>query len=114
MFTVIRKTKKKKMRAKLKQVKFELRKRMHAPVPEVGKWLKMVTEGHYRYYGVPMNLSALISFRYQVIRYWWRTLNRRSQKRSVTWDRMKRYINQWLPPPKIHHPYPLHRFGVIT
>lgn len=114
MFTVKRKTKKKKMRAKLKQVKFELRKRMHDPVPEVGKWLKSVVEGHCRYYGVPMNGSSLNSFRGQVIRNWYWTLNRRSQKPSVTWKRMKRYIDQWLPPPRIHHPYPLHRFGVIT
>lgn len=114
MFTVKRKTKKKKIQAKLKQVKFELRKRMHDPVPEVGKWLKSVVEGHCRYYGVPMNGRSLNSFRGQVIRYWHWTLNRRSQKQSVTWKRMKRYIDQWLPPPRIHHPYPLQRFGVIT
>lgn len=114
MFTVKRKTKKKKMRAKLKQIKIELRKRMHDPVPEVGKWLKTVVEGHCRYYGVPTNLSSLNSFWAQVIRYWHWTLNRRSQKPSVNWQRMKRYINQWLPPPRIHHPYPLRRFGVIT
>jgi RNA-directed DNA polymerase len=114
MFTVRRKTKKKKMRAKLKQIKFELTKRMHDPVPEVGKWLKCVVEGHFRYYGVPTNLSSLKSFWAQVIRYWHWTLNRRSQKPSVNWERMKRYINQWLPPPRIHHSYPLRRFGVIT
>jgi len=113
-FTVKRKTQKKKIKAKLKQIKFELRKRMHDPVPEVGKWLKSVVEGHCRYYGVPMNGSSLNSLRGQVIRYWYWTLNRRSQKPSVTWKRMKRYIDQWLPPPKIHHPYPLQRFGVIT
>ena len=114
MFTVKRKTKKKKMRAKLKQIKFELRKRMHDPVPEVGKWLKSVVDGHCRYYGVPMNLGSLYSFRFQVIRHWHWTLNRRSQKPSVSWERMRRYIDHWLPPPRIHHPYPLHRFGVIT
>jgi hypothetical protein len=52
MFTVIRKTKRKKLRAKLKQVKFELRKRMHDPVPDVGQWLTSVIEGHNRYYGM--------------------------------------------------------------
>ena len=113
-FTVRRKTKKKKQRAKLKQIKFELRKRMHDPVPEVGKWLKSVVDGHCRYYGVPTNLNSLYSFRRQVGRYWHWTLNRRSQKPSVNWERMERYMKQWLPPPKIHHPYPLRRFGVIT
>lgn len=114
MFTVVRRTKKKKMRAKLKQIKFELRKRMHRPVPEVGKWLKSVVEGHCRYYGVPTNLRSLKTFRFQVIGHWYWTLNRRSQKPSVTWQRMERYIERWLPPPQIHHPYPLRRFGVIT
>lgn len=114
MFTVKRKTKKKKMRAKLKEIKTELRKRMHDPVPEVGKWLAKVTEGHYRYYGVPTNEDSLLSFRWQVIRHWWRTLNRRSQKPSVNWERMSRYADRWLPPAKVHHPYPLQRFGVVT
>jgi len=110
MFTIKRKTRKKKLRAKLKQVKYDLKAKMHSPVPEVGKWLKSVLEGHYRYYGVPMNLNALWSFRRRVIRHWHFTLNRRSQKPSVNWERMYRYINHWLPTPKIFHPYPLQRF----
>ena len=114
MFTVIRKTKKKKMRAKLKQIKFELRKRLHHPVPDVGKWLKAVVDGHNRYYGVPGNLGSLKSFRFHIVRQWHWTLNRRSQMPSVTWDRMKRYSEQWIPHAQIHHPYPLHRFSVIT
>lgn len=114
MHTVIRSTKKKKMRAKLKQIKFEMRKRMHEPVSEVGKWLKTVVDGHNRYYGVPTNLRALRTFRFEVVRHWHWTLNRRSQVPSVNWDRMKRYANRWIPVAKIHHPYPLQRFGVIT
>lgn len=114
MFTVKRKTKKKKMRAKLKQVKFELKRRMHHPVPEVGKWLRSVVDGHNRYYGVPMNQYALFRFRLEVIKHWHKTLNRRSQRPSVKWERMWRYADHWLPPPKIHHLYPLQRFGVKT
>jgi group II intron reverse transcriptase/maturase len=114
MFTVIRKTRKKKMRAKLKQVKFELRRQMHDPVPEVGKWLRSVVSGHFRYYGVPMNERSLKSFRFRVVKYWWWTLRRRSQKTKVTWERMERLVDRWIPYAAIHHPYPLHRFGVIT
>jgi hypothetical protein len=114
MFTIIRKTIKKKMRAKLKEIKVELRKRMHQSVPETGKWLKTVIEGHQRYYGVPMNWSRLNCFRFQVIGYWYNALNRRSQKQSVNWERMRRYEKHFIPPTKIHHPYPLKRFGVIT
>ena len=52
-FQVVRKTMRKRQHNKLKEVKLELRKRMHQPVFEVGRWLKSVVVGHYRYYGVP-------------------------------------------------------------
>lgn len=114
MFTVLRRTMSKRKRAKLKEIKTELRKRMHHRVTEVGKWLRSVIEGHNRYYGVPSNLPSLYSFRFQVVRHWYRTLRRRSQKTRLTWERMYRLIDSWLPPPTLHHPYPLRRLGVIT
>ncbi len=114
MFTVLRRTMSKRKRAKLKTVKTELRKRMHEPVAEVGQWLRSVVEGHNRYYGVPSNLPSLGSFRYHVGRYWYRTLRRRSQKTRLTWARMLRLFDLWLPWPKLHHPYPLRRLDVIT
>jgi RNA-directed DNA polymerase len=114
MFTVKRRTMSKRKRTKLKEVKTELKKRMHQPVPEVGKWLRSVVGGHNRYYGVPMNQPSLSSFRFQIGRYWYRTLRRRSQKKRLTWERMRRLIDKWLPPAMVHHPYPLRRLGVIT
>jgi RNA-directed DNA polymerase len=114
MFTVWRRTMSKRKRAKLKAVKTELRKRMHQRVAEVGKWLRSVVEGHNRYYGVPSNLPSLGSFRYHVGRYWYRTLRRRSQKTRLTWARMLRLFDRWLPWPKLYHPYPSRRLGVIT
>ncbi len=114
MYTVIRKTMKKRFRAKLKAIKDELRQRMHDPVPEVGVWLRSVVSGHTRYYGVPMNSPALQAFRFQVGRLWYRTLVRRSQKTRVTWERMRRLIDRWLPFADVCHPYPLRRMGVIT
>jgi RNA-directed DNA polymerase len=114
MFTVYRRTMSKRKRAKLKEVKTELRKRMHQRVAEVGKWLRSVVEGHNRYYGVPSNLPSLGSFRFHVVRCWYWTLRRRSQKRRLTWEQMYRLSDHWLPPPTLHHPYPLRRLGVIT
>jgi RNA-directed DNA polymerase len=114
MFTVLRCTISKRKRAKLKEIKAELRKRIHQCVTEVGKWLRSVVEGHNRYYGVPSNQHSLVSFRFQVARYWYRSLRRRSQKTRLTWERMHRLIDRWLPPPLLHHPYPLRRLGVIT
>ncbi|MFN2377302.1 MAG: group II intron reverse transcriptase/maturase [Candidatus Binatia bacterium] len=113
-FTVLRHTMRKRMRAKLKYVKIELRRRMHDPVPEVGQWLRSVVDGHMRYYAVPMNGRRVAGFRYHVMRYWWRALKRRSQKHRMPWERMQRLVDRWLPPVRICHPYPLYRLGVIT
>jgi RNA-directed DNA polymerase len=113
-FTVRRQTMRKRLQAKLKAVKAELVRRMHAPVPEQGAYLRSVVQGHTRYYGVPWNSYALSSFRWGVGRHWWRVLNRRSQGRHVTWVRMRRLIRQWLPSPRICHPYPTARLDVRT
>ena len=114
MFTVLRQTMRKRLQAKLGEVKIELQRRMHTPIPEVGQWLRAVVSGHFRYYGVPMNAPALSMFRFQVGWLWHRTLLRRSQNSRVTWDRMRRLIDRWLPPARIYHDYPLRRLGVIT
>ena len=114
MFTVLRQTMRKRLHAKLGEVKTELQRRMHAPIPEVGQWLRAVVSGHFRYYGVPMNAPALGIFRFQVGWLWHRALSRRSQNGRVTWDRMRRLIDRWLPPARIYHDYPLRRLGVIT
>src|SRR2546422_1290531 len=113
-FTVIRQTIRTRLQAKLSEVKAELRRRMHDPIPAVGTWLRSVVGGHIRYYGVPMNQPALHRFRFQVGWLWHRALSRRSQNGRVLWDRMRRLIDRWLPPACVCHPYPLRRLGVIT
>lgn len=114
MFTVLRQTMRKRLQAKLNEVKIELQRRMHAPIPEVGQWLRAVVGGHSRYYGVPMNLPALHLFRFQVGWLWQRALSRRSQNGRVPWDRMRRLIDRWLPPARVYHDYPLRRLGAVT
>jgi group II intron reverse transcriptase/maturase len=113
-FTVLRQTIRKRLQTKLNEVKAELQRRMHEPIPEQGKWLRAVVGGHIRYYGVPMNQPALALFRFRVGWYWHRSLSRRSQNGRVLWDRMRRLITRWLPLPTVCHPYPLRRMGVIT
>jgi len=114
MFTVNRRTINKRKRAKLSELKKELRRRLHQPVPQVGQWLRAVVGGHNRYYGVPTNLQSLYSFRFNVGRMWYCALRRRSQRTRLKWERMRRLLHHWLPYPQVHHPYPLRRFGVIT
>jgi group II intron reverse transcriptase/maturase len=113
-FTVLRQTARKRLQAKLNEVKAELQRRMHDPIPDQGSWLRSVVGGHVRYYGVPMNSPALTLFRFRVGWLWHRALSRRSQTGRVLWDRMRRLIARWLPPAHVCHPYPLRRLGVIT
>ena len=114
MYTVLRQTIRKRLQAKLNEVKAELQRRMHEPIPELGKWVQAVVRGHIRYYGVPMNRPALRIFWFQVGRLWHRTLSRRSQNGGVLWDRMRRLLNRWLPLPSVCHPFPLRRMGGVT
>ena len=113
-FTVLRQTMRQRWQAKLRALKEELRRRMHTPVREQGAYLRSVLLGHFRYYGVPMNGTALCSFR-KAVGYLWRTvLRRRSQGNHMPWRRITRYIKRWLPPAQVCHPYPLVRLGVVT
>jgi RNA-directed DNA polymerase len=113
-FTVVRQTVRKRLQAKLNAVKAELKLRMHASIPDIGKWLRAVVGGHIRYYGVPMNAAALNLFRYRVGQLWHRTLLRRSQRSHLRRERMQRLVDRWLPPARVYHPFPLRRMGVIT
>ena len=113
-FAVRRKTMRKKMLAKLRELKAELRRRMHDAIHEVGAWLRSVLQGHYRYYAVPRNGRALNVFRYRILLMWKQTLSRRSQKGRINWARMNRYATRWLPNPRILHPYPNQRLRVTT
>jgi RNA-directed DNA polymerase len=113
-FTVLRQTMRTRWQAKLKAVKAELWRRLHEPIPVVGAYLRSVVRGHVHYYGVPMNGNSLGAFRRAIGRLWRRALNRRSQSHHLPWERMTRYIDRWLPPVRICHPYPLVRFGALT
>ena len=110
-FTVIRKTMRPRMLKKLKEVNLELRRRRHQPVDEQGRYVQALVGGHVRYYGVPFNGGPIRAFRGMVIRLWQKWLSRRSQRGYLTWDRMQRYIDHWVPPAVICHPYPSVRFG---
>src|SRR5437588_481632 len=95
-YTVLRQTIRKRLQTKLNEVKAELQRRMHEPIPEQGKWLRAVVGGHFRYYGVPMNQPALTIFRFRVGWLWHRSLSRRSQNGRVHWDRLRRIITPQL------------------
>src|SRR5207244_4745455 len=94
-FTVRRTTIRKRMRAKLRQIRQELHRRMHDPVPQTGEWLKSVVQGYFNYYAVPGNLTSLGVFRDRVLALWWRTIRRRSQQRRMSWMRIHDLGHPW-------------------
>jgi group II intron reverse transcriptase/maturase len=102
------------MRAKLHEVKDELKQRRHHPIPEQGQWLGSVLRGHYAYYAVPGNSDAINAFYNEVTRHWFKSLRRRSQRTRLNWTRMRRLSARWLPPPKRMHPFPNARFAAKT
>jgi len=110
-FTVRRTTIRKRMRAKLQELKQALRKRMHDPVPQTGGWLRSVVQGYFTYYAVPGNLESLAVFRDRLLGLWWRTLRRRSQQRHFPWTRMLALGRRWFPQLRVLHPYPAVRFA---
>jgi RNA-directed DNA polymerase len=111
-FQIKRKTRRDRMRAKLREIKEAMRRRMHQPIPEQGKWLRQVVRGYFNYHAVPTNAPALAVFRHHVTDLWRRTLRRRSQKDRMTWERMTQLVSDWLPEPIILHPWPSDRFAV--
>jgi RNA-directed DNA polymerase len=113
-FKLKRITSNKRMHAKQRAVKAELRRRMHYPIPEQGRWLASVLRGHYNYYAVPDNSEALTAFRQAVVRSWHGALRRRSQRSRMTWERMGRLARRWLPPPRVQRPWPTVSFDART
>jgi len=111
-FRIRRKSRRDRMCAKLREIKEELRHRMHRPIPETGKWLAQIVAGYFAYHAVPTNSPALSAFRYHVLVLWHRQLCRRSQRARVLWTRMTKLADEFLPPPRVLHPWPSVRFAV--
>lgn len=85
-FRVKRKTSRKKFAKKCKEVS-QLIKEMRAfPIKEIMKRLNQILVGYYHYYGITDNYQSMSNFRYQTMRSLYKWLNRRSQKKSYTWE----------------------------
>lgn len=109
-FLLIRNTITKRLRGKLQELNKELMSRRHEPVAQIGEWLRSVVRGYFNYHSVPGNIFAMDTFRTQVIRSWYRSLKRRSQRSKITWDRFGKLADKWIPKAKVLHPYPQERF----
>jgi RNA-directed DNA polymerase len=109
-FIVKRKTATKRLSAKLHEVKERLLRQRHDPIPKQGEWLRGMMRGYFNYHGVPGNMAALEAFRTETARSWLHALRRRSQRNRMTWERLGRLVDRWLPKAQILHPHPNDRF----
>ena len=112
MFVVGRVTIAKRMRATIKEIRAQLHKRRHEPVPVIGHWLSRLFKGYCNYYHVPGNTRRLDGFRREIIDAWRHALKRRSQRHRLNWERMTALARLFIPYPM--HPHPITRFGVKT
>jgi group II intron reverse transcriptase/maturase len=111
-FLLKRKTRRDRMRMTLQALKSELRQCMHQPLHEQGTWLGQVVRGYFAYHAIPTNADRLGAFRHDVVALWRRALRRRSQKDGTTWSGIERISAEFIPLPRILHPWPDRRFLV--
>lgn len=109
-FAVKRQTVAKRLRAKLHDIKERLRRRINDGVEAVGTWLRSVVQGYMNYHAVSGNIRSMYQFRTQVIRHWFNTLRRRSDRSTLTWARFGPFANGWFPRVHILHEHPYRRF----
>ena len=110
-FQMKRLTSAKRMRTRLKALRQALMRRMHEPIPVVGRWLRRVVQGYFNYHAVPGNVDRLDAFRKDVSRAWLHALRRRGQRGRMPWDRFGRLVERYLPRARVLHPYPHQRFA---
>jgi RNA-directed DNA polymerase len=111
-FQLGRRSARKRMKAKIRAIRQDLRRRLHTPLAEQGKWLGSVVRGFLAYHAVPGNGPSINAFRFHVIRAWVRSLRRRSQKHRLPWARMQVHLERYIPKARILHPWPEARFRV--
>jgi hypothetical protein len=76
----------------------------HLPVREQHRVLGLKLRGHYAYYGITGNMSALARFQWGVRRVWRKWLARRSNSAPMSWERYVRLLERYsLPPPRVVH-----------
>jgi RNA-directed DNA polymerase len=106
-FIVKLKTQGTRLTRKLKALRQEGWRLMHAPLTVQHRWYTSVLLGHYGYYGRPQNFPALTAFRQELLRIWLSCLRRRSQKtRRMSWQTFAALLVRFpLPTPRITHPW---------
>jgi group II intron reverse transcriptase/maturase len=102
-FRVKRKTSRKKFKAKVKAFKLWLRAERNSGTEEIMKAVRRKLIGHYTYYGITDNSRMMSTYRFQVSKLLFKWLNRRSQRRSFSFEKFNLFLKcNPLPVPKIY------------
>ena len=109
-FIVWRKTARKRLNAKIKEIRKELLRLRHEPIREIARWLASVVRGHMNYFSVPGNGASVSKFLYELKHAWYYALRRRSQRKRLNWMKFGKYLEPMLPKFQVTHPYPNQRF----
>ena len=102
-FKLGRKTAKKKQRAKLIEMNQWIKRNRHMRLKDLFGMVNLKLRGHYQYYGVTDNIGSIADFLFYTRRMLFKWLNRRSQKRSYSWDDFGELLKTFpLVRPRIH------------
>lgn len=102
-FRVKRKTSKKKFAKKCKEVHRIIRDMRTRRLAVIIKKMNQILVGYYHYYGITDNIDSLRNFRRQMRKSLFKWLNRRSQKKSYTWEQFDDMLRTYpLAEPKIY------------
>lgn len=102
-FRVKRKTSRKKMKASLARMKEWLKQNRIIPIGDLVEKIRSKMRGHYQYYGITDNIYSLDRYAYHVRRLLFKWMNRRSQKRSFTWEKYEKFLSKCaFPKPRIY------------
>jgi len=103
-WVVKRKTASSRLSRALRSIAQWCRQHRHQPLGEQQHTLSQKLRGHFAYYGITGNSSALSEFRTAVVRCWRFWLNRRNRERSLDWDHFNRLLQRYpLPLTKVVH-----------
>ena len=92
---VNKRTARKSLRKSLTSFKQWCKENRHRHLPDLFKTLNAKLRGYYNYFGVQGNYPSIAWFYYQAIRYLWRYLNQRSQRKSYNWEGFKQLLAQF-------------------
>jgi hypothetical protein len=103
-WTVMRKTLSSRFTRAVRGIAQWCRSHRHLPVRQQHRTLIQKVRGHFAYYGIFGNRRAIARFWDVIQRVWRKWLDRRNNRREMTWERFRRLRERYpFPPPKIIH-----------